>query len=147
LENRTERGFPQRPHPSSYWYEEDRRPKRTTLINLSTDSDQVQSPPRLTNAVPRSSAVTPGVILRMLLERECGLEPRSTLFQTAQRKRRIRQRGCYVPTVGCNLADSARLCRSPDESGVAATSVLQSSVQRSMRYGNVVCVSGQTVMP
>jgi hypothetical protein len=32
----------ERPHPSSYLYEEDRRPKRTTLINLSTDSDQVQ---------------------------------------------------------------------------------------------------------
>ena len=50
--------------------------------------------------------------------------------------------------VGCTLADSARLlCRSPDESGVGASSVPQSSVQRSTRYGNVVCVSGQTVMP
>jgi transposase InsO family protein len=42
LENRTERGFPQRPHPSALLYEDERRPKRTTLINLSTDSDQVQ---------------------------------------------------------------------------------------------------------
>jgi len=37
---------------------------------------------------------------RMVLQIEYGLEPRSTLFQTAQRKRRIRQRGCYVPTCG-----------------------------------------------
>jgi len=36
----------------------------------------------------------------MVLQIEYGLEPRSTLFQTAQRKRRIRQRGCYVPTCG-----------------------------------------------
>jgi hypothetical protein len=42
LENRTNRGFPQRPHPSSCVYEEERRPSRSTLANLSTDSDHVQ---------------------------------------------------------------------------------------------------------
>ena len=34
--------FPTAPTPIIVVYEEDRRPKRTTLINLSTDSDQVQ---------------------------------------------------------------------------------------------------------
>jgi hypothetical protein len=55
--NRTERGFPQRPHPSSYLYEEDRRPKRTTPINLSTDSDQVH--PQQCDANPRYLHASP----------------------------------------------------------------------------------------
>jgi hypothetical protein len=42
FERGAERGFPQRPYTSSL-YEEERRPKRPTLINLSTDPDQVQN--------------------------------------------------------------------------------------------------------
>ena len=58
---------------------------------------------------------------RMVPQIEYGVEPRSTLFQTAQRKRRIRQRGCYAPTCGLQPRRFGALVvpLSPDESGVA----------------------------
>jgi RTX calcium-binding nonapeptide repeat (4 copies) len=43
-------------HPSSLLYEEERRPKRRTLINLSTDSDQVQDDDSIERAAVQAGA-------------------------------------------------------------------------------------------
>jgi transposase InsO family protein len=44
MENRTERGFPQRPHPPGFLWKRRTKNNSDDVVNLSTESDQVQPP-------------------------------------------------------------------------------------------------------